>query len=310
MTSILFEHFFAHVMPVVEPSTQVAYRAMAKSFIERFANVHPRDIHSPDIGEWMIAEANARVRGRRMRSKLEFIKRFFAWCADNGEIHEDHMVIFLRRRLPRVKFNRVSRRPITQSEHFAIMREARSGRTKYWWTTACTIGWHTGLRMNDVAFLEWSHIDFEKELIQLTPIKTKRFGKVVTIPMEAELSEHLVVLKERPYYDSTYVIPDMAGYYRMDRTYLPLTFKALSERCRIKEVSFHSYRHAFVSRLINAGVHPLIIGSMTGQSERQIKDYTHVSPEAQREAMAKAMQQLHNERLRRDGILSETKPNT
>lgn len=295
-------------MPGVEPSTQATYRYMFKTFVAMYGAVHPRDIQSADLGQWMAGEADRGVNGRRMRSKKEFIKRFFAWCADNGHIHEDHLVIFLPRRLPKMRFTPISKTPISHEQHLAIVREIRSGRVKYWWTTACTVGWHSGLRMSDIAFLEWRHIDFDQELIHLVPIKTKRFGKEVTIPMEAELSEHLLALKERPYYTSNYVIPDMAGYYNLKRSWLSSSFASICGRCNIDNVSFHSYRHAFVSRLINSGVHPLIVGSMTGQSLRQVEDYTHVSPEAQREALGRARQQIHNEQLRRSGILSETNP--
>jgi site-specific recombinase XerD len=61
--------------------------------------------------------------------------------------------------------------------------------------------------------------------------------------------------------------------------------------------SFHAFRHAFVTRLVNAGVDPLIIGSMTGQSREQIQAYAHVSNEAKCSALAKARAALHATRL-------------
>ena len=73
------------------------------------------------------------------------------------------------------------------------------------------------------------------------------------------------------------------------RTLLAYQFRWILREAKIpREYSFHSYRHAFISRLLNAGVDVKIIQSMTGQSLRVLYDYVTVTPDAQRAALDKA----------------------
>lgn len=287
------------------PSTRAVYKMCLDMFERFFGDRDLATLDSNAMSDWVRWMADIRQNSTNTIYKYRFrtVKRFLRWGIETQGLPESLMKIFDRRKLPKLPVQPITRHAMSEEQHEALLRAARSGATKYWWATACMMAWHLGLRCSDIAFAKWANIDWEAEVYSATPIKTKRFGKRVRIPMDAELVDWLYALREKPYYVSEYIIPDMAAYYQATHENLTRMFRALADRAGVsREVSFHSYRHAFVSRLLNAGVEPLVIASMTGQSLAQIVAYAHISETAQREALTKARNLLVRERLCRRGI--------
>lgn len=85
--------------------------------------------------------------------------------------------------------------------------------------------------------------------------------------------------------DRQFVLPVMHEIYEHSRPVLPMEFRVICDAAGLPEHSFHSYRHGFVSRLLNQGVGHLVIASMTGHSLEQIETYAHVSADAKRAAL-------------------------
>jgi integrase len=80
---------------------------------------------------------------------------------------------------------------------------------------------------------------------------------------------------------SHYVAPKMAFMYDVvDRhKTLSMQFIRIAEKARAHGKSFHCYRHAFVSRMLTAGVSAEMVSTMTGQTLKQVMEYLHVSLE-------------------------------
>lgn len=195
------------------------------------------------------------------------------------------------RRLPKIVKVPPTKYAFTLDHHeqiLAAINAPKKRETRLYWSIACPIAYHTGLRISDVALLRWDAVDFGQGVIRVVAKKTRRFNNTLIIPMDAELVELLEDWRVSGLtYASEYVVPDMRGYYEAND--LKTQFRVILDLAKISgDYSFHSYRHGFVTRLVNAGVNILTICAMTGQCPAQVQEYAHVSDEAKRAALDQA----------------------
>lgn len=128
---------------------------------------------------------------------------------------------------------------------------------------AIQIGFYTGLRFKDVCLLRWEHL--QNERVDLSPNKTDRTGKHVSIPVLPPLRD---VLAELPL-SSVYVLPELASVYLQSRTSANKRFMALLAQCglRRKGYGFHSLRHTFITVAEEAGINEKQIQAVVGHSD-------------------------------------------
>jgi integrase len=165
------------------------------------------------------------------------------------------------------------------------------------WKGAILCGYYTGLRLRDVADLEWSAVDLDKRTITVT---TRKTGKTVTVPMHPEfaawLQEQTRGIGKAP------VFPSLAGKSGAGKSGLSMQFKRTMERAKIKgrllreangagrsqsSLSFHSLRHSFNSAMANAGVSSEVRQKLTGHASAKMNaQYTHHELEELRSAVS------------------------
>ena len=295
--------FMSEACAGLADNTVLAYRMSLDLLIAWAGNRSPDSLTVADLNDF-IGFMEARDNSHRtIRFRLWVVKHFYEWLVDEKLVPDEVLDVFISRRLRRLTVIKKTKSIITLAEHKAILDVISKQMGTAYWRCAVMLGWHCGLRISDVCLIRWENINWETEAIELTPKKTRRFGKRVTIPMDEELGEFLLKLRDQPYYTSPYVIPYLAGYYSAGlRHHIKKMFWRLVRKAGVDR-SFHCYRHAFVSKLVNAGIEPIVICSMTGQSISQIADYAHVSVEAQRDALDKARQIMHKHHLREKGII-------
>lgn len=172
------------------------------------------------------------------------------------------------------------------------------------WALLITIGIYTGLRLGDCCRLSWQEVDLKRGIIQLIPHKTRKFGKMVTIPIHPELLTHLTAQQnlqtEASRAANGLVLPEIATLYltehwRLDNT-LKRIFSAAGIRTSIRlegrlqdtpDATFHSLRHTFVSFAANAGVPLPVVASIVGHSSTSMtRHYYHENEESLRKAIA------------------------
>jgi len=269
----------------------------------------PKQITEEHITKFMADRLAAGLSTGRVRNVLKISRRWLDYCERKGTIpRHGNPIVF--RFLPHLARNVPHREYFTYEEYLRIREEAESTLVraripyhKYWypdWGTAVRLGWHTGLRFSDVVTMTWPSVDLDNEVIRVLPMKTKRRREVLQIPMEEELYDWMkFVWDQRNLLDRTqFVCPQLGSrYLRYARAQIVDKFRDICDHCGLFNHSFHSLRHGFVSKLINAGVDPITISSMTGQSIEQIKEYCHISKDAKRNALAKARKALHTVEL-------------
>ena len=180
-------------------------------------------------------------------------------------------------RVQRNRGEETSGRAFTQEEIDRLMVEATNiGRD---WPTTIMIGLYTGLRLGDATSLRWENVDFDRQLLLVTPSKTRKYQIVVRIPLHRTLAEWLSCHRN----DSEYITPARMG--RVGKAKFSDGDKSFSEILKsariIKQsnkdkLSFHCFRHTFVSRLAEAGVAQDVRMRLVGHTSTQNHQiYTH-----------------------------------
>jgi integrase len=133
------------------------------------------------------------------------------------------------------------------------------------WKGTILCGYYTGLRLRDVADLEWSAVDLDKRTITVTTRKTLR---TVTVPIHPQFRMWLE--KQTRGIGKAPVFPTLDGKSGGGKSGLSMAFKRIMERAKIKgrllreangagrsqsSFSFYSLRHSFNSAMANAGFH-------------------------------------------------------
>jgi integrase len=165
------------------------------------------------------------------------------------------------------------------------------------WKGAILCGYYTGMRLRDVADLQWNAIDSEEQKITVTTRKTR---KDVTVPIHPHFASWLQ--EQTRGIGKAQVFPTLAGKAGGGKSGLSMSFKRIMERVNIKgrllreatgegrsqsSLSFHSLRHSFNSALANASVAMEIRQKLTGHTSAETnKVYTHHELESLREAIA------------------------
>lgn len=148
------------------------------------------------------------------------------------------------------------------------------------YASGCRLGELQALQISD---LEGDMIHVEHSLDRLCGIKSTKTGKDRVIPISPTLSAALnqLIIK----HTGPFVFGKNNGErpIRHDEFY-PILHSALetigiTKQERItRNLSFHSFRHGFTSRLLARGIPPHLVQALTGHSTRQMLDhYTHVS---------------------------------
>jgi integrase len=165
---------------------------------------------------------------------------------------------------------------------------------------------YTGLRMGEGQSLIWDDIDFEKNTISvnktasvvinrdedaLTKHKTiissaKTQRSVRTVPMNKRVMTILLEMKRKAN-DSPFVFSSKTGTMLGARN-ISRALSNLLNACGLpKEISVHTLRHTFATRLLEKGVNPKVASDLLGHASVQITldVYSHVMPNVKFDAV-------------------------
>jgi integrase len=257
-----------------------------------------RYIHIHRYMEFLKSEAENK--GQYIMWQVVLLRRWFEWMEDDGVIVQNPVMMS---HLPKYKKCRPQRFHFTWEQYQALLAYCDEGKMRPFWKPALIIAWNAGFRMGDVALLKWENINFDNETIRRIPCKTESFGREIVIPMEPELYELLLRLYNLSMdTKKVFVQPAMAITYQWDPRVLVSDFKKMRNKLGFFNHSFHSLRHSFVTKLLNAGVDPITICSMTGHTLRELLTYQHISDQAKASALEKARYAMHQSNLVRIGL--------
>jgi integrase len=142
---------------------------------------------------------------------------------------------------------------------------------------------HTGMRLGEILGLKWADVDFEQKIVRVSQSKNH---KVRYIPMNRQL---VALLESIPHFTgkhgpSPYVFTNpKTGSRYVDTGH---RFGRVSRRSGLRDVTFHTLRHTFASRLAQAGVPLNTIRELLGHGTMVMTmRYAHLAPNNLREAV-------------------------
>lgn len=139
---------------------------------------------------------------------------------------------------------------------------------------------YTGMRKDEVRFLQWDNINLHNRTIIIKSPKEK--GEK-TIPISSRVEE---ILRRRPR-TSNYVFPNPSGGVYSVNTWLCYLQRRL-EKLNIYNGKIHTFRHTFASMLAMEGVPILVIKELLGHKDiKTTQVYSHLLPEHLRNSVEK-----------------------
>lgn len=292
----LFEQFLGFNSASMGASSRETLRTTMQRFFDycELNDLPIEAVTTCHMAEFMVwCQTEHRLKAQTINARVKLARRFFGWLVDRGGIVENPVKA---NRLPRLQVEQIHKVPFTHEQYQRLLRELtrrEDGPGEPWvyptyWHDACVVAWHTGLRASDVADLQWSSVRWDDRVLHVRPIKRRRAGQRLDIPIEDELFSLLLQRHNERQDENPHVIPIFYAEYTTDRKRVVGAFRRICDRVGLTEQSLHSFRHSMVSRLLNAGVDPITIGSITGQTIEVIKGYAHVSTDAKVKALAKS----------------------
>jgi integrase len=160
------------------------------------------------------------------------------------------------------------------------------------------LGTWTGLRLADCAQMRWECVNLEQNQITCVPVKTKRHGTTVIIPIHPSLREQLSLAWE--WKEDEFLLPKVLERYGRNPHGVKMDVLKVFQKCGLEtsihvegrkmkanQIGFHSFRHSFVSFCANAGVPLPVVQSLVGHGNPAItRHYIHVGEEATKQAVA------------------------
>ena len=146
------------------------------------------------------------------------------------------------------------------------------------------LGFHSGMRLNEILNLKWFSIDFTKQEIRVqnTDSFTTKSKRDRTIPMNQTLFEMLRnrVPKVLSIYQDEYVFEKTKGV-KYCQFYVSKKFKkAVLETNLNNKIHFHSLRHSFISNLVQRGCSLAVVQQLAGHSQISVTlGYAHLQKE-------------------------------
>lgn len=221
-------------------------------------SVPPSSVTPQHIGRWINNPALGRIRPWKCSTRqvaLASVRTFFGFCAHQGWIVSDPS------RLVELDYSVMSleqkeateKQPFTDEEVklllAALSRDWKLVETKkhvlfddgqvvLFWLVAVSVAKETGLRISDIAQLQWKSFQEAGKLITWTEKTNRRMELPITKELHALISEV-------PVNDPDYVFPEQRAIIRdvARRSGLSVQFARLCGRLGIEDRSFHSLRH-------------------------------------------------------------------
>lgn len=209
------------------------------------------------------------------RSRLSGVRGFCEWLGDHGyrpdnpagakRVSVDLRSLSHKEKEPKVRV------PVTHKEYLRIIDEA-----PIFWRFATMFSYWLGLRMVDIACLEWEQFT-SSEIIAWT----RKSGARVALPLADEITGGGILLDALggiPIEDPKYLFPverkmalDMGR-----RANLSVDYGRLLRRVGVEGKSFHCLRHSFATRLKENGMELKDIARLIGHSDEKTTEiYAH-----------------------------------
>ena len=201
---------------------------------------------------------------------VSVLRTLLYWAVDEGLLKKNPLGRLRLKREPRIP-----RRMMSLVEEVHVLAQAPEHMQRI-----IIASLDTGMRRGETTSQLWEHIDLDQGLLHVSQSKTPG-GTGREIPLTGRLAGLLAADPKDEGIVFTYE----------DRAikYVAKSWKASLRRAKLRHIRFHDLRHAFNTRLMEAGVVQAVRMALMGHSsgERVHSTYTHVELPAKRRAIAR-----------------------
>jgi integrase len=257
------------------PRTILNYQEIISSWIEH-AHIHhlaPIAVTEKHIHPWVNNQASERKANTR-RVNLSVVSAFLDYCSIKGwlngnpaklcRVNLDHLSHEQKEKRPRAPFTEKDYQTIShwlaqelktasaalesrEAKGHGITEEMLNEVTALrFFNFAVRLAWETGLRLGDIAGLEWACFTDANEIVVWTGKRDKR----VALPLPKHITD---LLSQIPVASTKYLFPDYRALHldNKKRASLSVRFSRLLVKAGVdgQDKSFHSLRHSFVTRM-------------------------------------------------------------
>lgn len=230
------------------------YRIFVNSFVKEHRHRMPSTITENHVEAWVNNPRMTQKAGSRM-VRLTAIRSFMEYCQDKGWcagnpanlVEVNYALMTHQQKEPK------QRLPFTDEEISTLLCHTKDNP---FWHPAIILGRYVGLRLGDIASLEWACLEKNRIVVW-----TDKHDRRVELPLEPEPLAALVerLLERMEMIGTTpYVFPDQ-HWIAIDptrRAILSTQFSRLCQSAGIEGKSFHSLRHSFACDCQRRG-HPI-----------------------------------------------------
>jgi integrase len=250
-----------------------------------------REITPTDIRSWRDALKRKGLSAPTVNHAIKILRMPFKAAHDAGYIEINPNTKTTVRPL-RDEQRNTSKDVFTPEQLAALSKAAPSED----WRGAILCGYYTGLRLRDIADLQWGAVDLAGQIITVVTHKTRT---TITVPIHPQFLAWLQ--RQTRGIGKAPIFPTLAGKSGGGKSGLSMAFRRIMERAKIKgrmlrqatgagrsqsSLSFHSLRHSFNSVMANAGISQEIRMKLTGHSSVDMnRGYTHHELEPLRNAI-------------------------
>ncbi len=188
---------------------------------------------------------------------LALLSYIFNYCITRDYYHDSNPVFKQKLKENNMREVRLSREQIQELLEKAEKQDARLFHT-------ILIGLYTGMRFGEIVSLEWNEVDFNRNSIFLSKLKTKS-KRARIIPIVPALKQLLLLMKNQGI-KSEYVINANYNIIQIHWKKLQpqLSFAYLTDKSKFR---FHDLRHIFAQYLLDEGVDMVDIQNLLGHQD-------------------------------------------
>ncbi len=144
---------------------------------------------------------------------------------------------------------------------------------------AVLIALHTGMRRNELRYMHWVDLNFDRSEIRLPVTKN---GEERYIPMNA-VTKNVLLRRRIKKENSFWVFPGKSEKKPYD---FRSAFETAREKAKLDDVRFHDLRHTFASHLAMKGVQLLTIAQLLGHKDiKMTQRYSHLTSQHKADAV-------------------------
>lgn len=218
---------------------------------------HPNDATLTQMHDFLNSDASGACLSSRRLSRTCLIS-FFTYLSNNGVCTKNLPMLARVRMFSAKKLKETYRnvRDASEEELNKLLdyledrhKKRPFGKWTMWYRffrAGSIIAFDTGLRLSDVAHLEWSSITEDGKV----EVLTRKRGKIVSVNMTERVANEL---SNCPQDDLRYVFPEVALVYdEKGASRISTLFKTYCLKAGVEGITFHSFRHSFITRSVKA----------------------------------------------------------